>query len=128
MSAKQIVGVAIACFVIFITIVVALFSPLANGLFAPGNDTADDVIGLLLAILILSVIGILMVTFVIACCQLAKRLGHEQSAGLLLLIPLVNLVVFFLWAFTESPNEKRIARLKRTQKSTSARPLIDGAN
>ncbi|MCS7468719.1 hypothetical protein NZK35_18860 [Stieleria sp. ICT_E10.1] len=123
MSRKQIIVAAIACFVFFVAIFVILLSPLASGLFASGNDTADDVIGLVVAILVLSATGILAVTLVIACCQLAKRLGYEQSAGLLMLIPAVNLIVFFVWAFTESPNEKKISRLKRAQKSSSTAPF-----
>ena len=128
MSRKQIIVAAIACFAFFVTIFVILFSPLANGLFASGNDTVDDVIGLVVAILVLSANGILAVTLIIAWCHLAKGLGYEQSAGLLLLIPLINLVVLFLWAFTESPNEMKISKLKRTQKSTSTPILSHGAN
>ena len=128
MSRKQIIVAAIACFVFFVAIFVILFSPLANGLFASGNDTVDDVIGLVVAILVLSATGILAVTLIIACCQLAKRLGSEQSAGLLLLIPGVNLIVLFAWAFTESPNERKISQLKRTRISTSTNPLDANVN
>lgn len=128
MSRKQNIVAAIACFVFFVAIFVILFSPLANGLFASGNDTVDDVIGLVVAILVLSATGILAVTMVIACCQLAKRLGYDPIAGLLLLIPLVNFVVFFQWAFTESPNEKKMSKLKRAQKSSSTKPFSHDAD
>lgn len=128
MPGKQLISVSIACFVCFIGVFVILFSPLANGFFASGNDTADDVIGLLVAVLVWSVTGILAVALVIACCQFAKRLGYEQSAGLLLLIPAVNLIVFLVWAFTESPNEKKIAKLKRAQNAASPQLFSDGGS
>jgi hypothetical protein len=64
--------------------------------------------GLLMGIAILFGSGAFGVTWVVACCYLSKRLGYDLYAGLLLVIPVVNVLVFFYWAFNESPNERKI--------------------
>ncbi len=63
---------------------------------------------LLLTGLVLAGIAALGITSIIACYQLGKRLGYDLYAGLLLLIPGVNLFVFCYWAFKESPTERKI--------------------
>lgn len=75
----------------------------------------DDVLGLLFGILVLFGSAALGITWIIACCYLSKRLGYDSYAGLLLLIPLVNVFVFFYWAFKESPNERRLRQRSAQQ-------------
>jgi hypothetical protein len=93
-----------------ITALVLIFSPLTSQLLEPGDnsDWLEDVLGLILFVLTLFSISLLGITSIIACCQLGKRLGYDLYAGLLLLIPGVNVLIFFYWAFKESPNERRL--------------------
>ena len=79
-----------------------------------------DILGGLAALLIFVMIPALAVASIIAWCQIAKRLGYDLYAGLLMLIPVVNLVVFFYGAFWESPNERRIRMLKDTNSRQAA--------
>lgn len=79
-----------------------------------------DILGLLVALLYFVVFPALAVVSIIAWCQIAKRLGYDLYAGLLMLIPVVNLLVFFYWAFRESPNERRIQSLKDTNSRQAA--------
>ena len=51
------------------------------------------------------------VVWIVAWCFMTKRLGYTPMAGLLLLIPVVGFICFLCWAFTESPNERKIRRL-----------------
>ena len=97
-----------------ITVAVLLFSPLSNQLFNPGSNTdwIEDILGLLFLVLTLFGISVLAITSIIACCQLGKRLGYDPYAGLLLLIPGVNVFIFFYWAFKESPNERKLRMLR----------------
>lgn len=89
---------------------VLLFSPLTNNLFAANGNLMDDALGLLIGIVMLSCLTALGITSIVAFCYLGKRLGYDLYSGLLLLIPGVNLVVFFLWAFKESPNERKLQK------------------
>lgn len=104
---------AIAAFVL-------AFSPLSKNLFdsSGGANRMDDILGLLIGILILFGGGAFGITWIIACCYLSKRLGYDLYAGLLLIIPVVNVIVFFYWAFKKSPNERKLDKL-RTQKQRS---------
>ena len=77
-----------------------------------------DILEFLPALVILVGIAVLCVVVIIAWCKLAGRLGYDPMMGILMLIPVVNLVVFLYWAFKESPNEKRI-RILKSQRSGS---------
>lgn len=64
---------------------------------------------LFLFFLFLSVI----VAYGFCCYRLAERLGYDGLMGVLLIVPVVNLVVTFMWAVSESPNEQKIKTLER---------------
>lgn len=92
-----------------------LTSPMSSQLFQPASnsDWLEDLVAFLVLVFMLFGMIALVVTSIIACCHLAKRLGYDLYAGLLLLIPGINVFVFFLWAFKESPNERKLLRLRR---------------
>lgn len=105
---KRFIGwTAIALFSLATTFVFT-FSPLAQ------NLSFGNVLYLLLVALVITVVVGLNITGIVACCMLAKRLGYEQMNGLLLVIPLVNIFVFFYWAFKESPNERKLRKLNQS--------------
>ena len=87
-----------------------MFSLLTGELFSANSDVTDDVLGLLVAIVMLSCATAIRVTMIVACCYLGRRLGYDLYAGLFLLIPGLNVIVFFYWAFKELPNEKKLRR------------------
>ena len=93
---------------------VLAFSPLTKTLFdsSRGGDTLDDVLGLLIGILVLFGTAAIAIIWIVACCYLGKRLGYDLYVGLLLIIPVVNLIVFLYWAFNESPNERRLRQMR----------------
>jgi hypothetical protein len=58
----------------------------------------------------LGIIGIIlylaMIAFFIYCyCRIAGRAGYSPWAGLLMLVPLVNIILIFYFAFTTWPVE-----------------------
>lgn len=53
-----------------------------------------------------------LVIHVFLMCMLAKRLGYTPATGLLALIPCVGHILLFVWAFSESPNEKQLHMLR----------------
>lgn len=64
---------------------------------------------LFLFFLFLSVV----VAYGFCCYRLAERLGYDGLMGVLLIVPVVNVVVTFMWAISESPNELKIKALER---------------
>lgn len=114
MKPRQVIIASIIVGVLVIAAAILLTSPLTRQLLESDSPKAltNAVAGLFLAVTMIAGVAALSITFIIACCYLAKRLGYEMSSGLLLLVPIVNLVVFFSWAFRESPNERK---LRQTQ-------------
>lgn len=45
---------------------------------------------------------------------ISQRLGYSAIVGFLMFVPIVNVFVFLMLAFRESPNEKELRRLRRT--------------
>jgi hypothetical protein len=62
---------------------------------------------------------IILALFAFCCAKIARRLGYDRPwvIGLLMLVPLVNLLVFLVLAFDKSPNEKRLAELATRSQS-----------
>jgi predicted membrane channel-forming protein YqfA (hemolysin III family) len=71
---------------------------------------------------------------IVVAFKLAKRLGYEGTTGLLMMIPVINYIVLAVFAFAESPNERKIRDLERTvsrlESSTGQSPVafLDGRN
>lgn len=59
----------------------------------------------------------LLASAVPAWCFLARRLGYEWTAGLLMLFPVLNLFVLLSWAFWESPHERELRVLRARNES-----------
>jgi predicted membrane channel-forming protein YqfA (hemolysin III family) len=66
-------------------------------------------------------IGMAVFSIVVAV-KLAKRLGYEGTTGLLMMLPVVNYMVLAVWAFAESPNERKIRNLQLTIKHLESNP------
>ena len=75
---------------------------------------------------------VMAILSIVVSFKLAKRLGYEGTTGLLMMIPVVNYIVLAVWAFAESPNERKIRELERTisrlELSTGQSPVafLDG--
>jgi hypothetical protein len=63
--------------------------------------------------------AICWIIYIVACIFMAKRLGYESQPGFLktlgwiFIFALVGPLVLLYWAFTESPNERRLRELER---------------
>jgi len=58
------------------------------------------------------VLGVL-IAYGFCCYRVAQRLGYDGLLGVLLLVPILNFVMMFIWAVSESPNERKLATLQR---------------
>ena len=107
------IGITAVAIFVFTIVVLLTFSPLTKELLASGNVTFYDIAGLIYLAGGATIIAVMAITGIIASCMLARRLGYDQMSGLLLLIPVINVIVFFYWAFRESPNEQKLRMLKQ---------------
>ena len=74
------------------------------------DDTSGAAVGLLIFLILLyvAVIGF----FVWAYVRIIRRSGYSGWWILIGLVPVVNLVMFFLFAFRESPTERELKQLR----------------
>jgi hypothetical protein len=100
---------------------------MSTAIFLDANSTAngsasDMAGGLAAAMAGMGVVGLLivlagLVVGIIAYWRIAEKAGYAGAMSLLMLIPLVNLIIFLIFAFSEWPIE---ARLRMA--GTGARP------
>jgi len=108
MKPFKLIALISACCALAMLGLLLLTSPLLHSPFQ-----ADDWAALLLWTFGAGAVAATAITWILACCKLDARLGYDLYAGLLLLIPVVNLVVFVAWAFRVSPREQELRRLKK---------------
>ena len=76
--------------------------------------------------LILLVLIALYVAFLVwVWVRIAGKAGYNRYLGLLLLIPLVNLVVVIIFAFSEWPVERRLRELEANMKQPVSATVND---
>ena len=72
-----------------------------------------------LIVLFVILAAIIILTAVI-WCKLFSKAGHHWAAGLLMLVPVANVIMPFVLAFGEWPIERELQQLRRQQNKTSA--------
>ena len=83
--------------------------------FAHSNFEPVFVVFFLFAFLISLLITILM-TWVY--CRIFSKAGYSWALGLLMLVPIANIIMPFILAFGEWPVHKELQMLKQQQKQT----------
>jgi hypothetical protein len=71
---------------------------------------AAPLIGMCFMLFIYLVIAVL---FVVVYCKIYSRAGYPWAMGLLMLIPIVNLVMMLILAFSEWPIQKQLRQLQQ---------------
>lgn len=51
---------------------------------------------------------ILVIGIVVAFCRIFRKAGYPWALGLLMFVPILNLILFFVLAFKRWPQERRI--------------------
>lgn len=69
------------------------------------------VLALLFAFVFLVVVAIKL----LICCKIFSKAGYSWALGLLMLIPIVNIIMAFFLAFANWPVQKELRRLKQQQ-------------
>lgn len=68
----------------------------------------------LMPIAIIAIVGVLSLLLMIPWFFIYKKAGFHPAMGCLMFIPIVNLVMMFILAFTEWPIEREMQNLKRS--------------
>jgi hypothetical protein len=72
-----------------------------------------------MSILLLSILLIFLVPLallkVIAICMIFSKAGYSWALGLLMFVPVVNIIIFLVLGFSDWPISKEILRLKQQQ-------------
>jgi uncharacterized membrane protein YhaH (DUF805 family) len=73
------------------------------------------VFALIAAFIVLVVVAIKL----LICCKIFLKAGYSWALGLLMLIPIVNVIMAFFLAFADWPVNKELRSLKQKQNNTA---------
>jgi len=73
------------------------------------------VFAIVLALLFAFVFLVVVAIKLLICCKIFSKAGYSWALGLLMLIPIVNIIMAFFLAFADWPVQKELRRLKQQQ-------------
>jgi len=82
-----------------------------------GPETAP-VVWFVLALLIAFVVLVVTAIKLLICCKIFSKAGYSWALGLLMLIPIVNIIMAFFIAFADWPVQKELRRLRQQNQQT----------
>jgi len=72
----------------------------------------------LLAMFWLFIVLIIVAIKVLIFCKIFSKAGYSWALGLLMLVPIANIIMAFFLAFADWPIQKQLRLLKQQQKNT----------
>ena len=78
-------------------------------------DVGLILLPLLIAFGILMALGVLIVKALI-CCKIFAKAGYCWALGLLMFVPIANIIMIFMLAFGEWPIQRQLRRLEQWQR------------
>ncbi len=79
----------------------------------------EPVFVILLALLIAFITLVILAVKLLICCKIFSNAGYSWALGLLMLIPIVNIIMIFYLAFADWPVNKELRSLKKRQENIS---------
>ncbi|MGA1978968.1 MAG: hypothetical protein ABSG99_00160 [Sedimentisphaerales bacterium] len=76
------------------------------------------VFAILFAFLIAFIVLVIVAVKLLICCKIFSNAGYSWALGLLMLIPIVNVIMAFYLAFADWPIRKELRLLKQKQTNT----------
>jgi hypothetical protein len=73
------------------------------------------VFAIVFAFLVAFVVLVAVAIKLLICCKIFSKAGYSWALGLLMLIPIVNIIMAFFLAFADWPVQKELRRLKQQQ-------------
>jgi uncharacterized membrane protein YhaH (DUF805 family) len=75
-------------------------------------------VAILIAFLIAFVVLVILAVKLLICCKIFANAGYSWALGLLVLIPIVNIIMAFYLAFADWPVNKELRSLKQKLSNT----------
>jgi uncharacterized membrane protein YhaH (DUF805 family) len=82
----------------------------------------EPVFAIVIAFLVAFIVLVIVAIKLLICCKIFSKAGYSWALGLLMLIPIVNIIMAFFLAFADWPVNKELRSLKKKQSGTT----IDG--
>lgn len=70
---------------------------------------------ILLALLVAFIALVVLAVKLLICCKIFSNAGYSWALGLLMLIPIVNIIMIFYLAFADWPVNRELRELKKKQ-------------
>ncbi|MCJ7777529.1 MAG: hypothetical protein MUP16_04355 [Sedimentisphaerales bacterium] len=83
-------------------------------------NTIGPTIGVMIALFVLGLITVAITIKAIIFCMIFAKAGYHWALGLLTLIPIACIIMFFVLAFGKWPVRKELEQLRREVKKESA--------
>jgi low affinity Fe/Cu permease len=78
-----------------------------------GEENA--VLTFIFALLIAFVVMVIIAIKLLIICKIFSKAGYSWALGLLMLIPIINIIMAFFLAFADWPVQRELRRLKQQQ-------------
>ncbi|OHB76501.1 MAG: hypothetical protein A2Z25_11395 [Planctomycetes bacterium RBG_16_55_9] len=80
-----------------------------------GPDIGLVLLPLLITFGVLMALGVVIVKALV-CCKIFAKAGYCWALGLLMFVPIVNIIMAFVLAFGEWPIQRQLRRLEQCQR------------
>jgi uncharacterized membrane protein YhaH (DUF805 family) len=78
----------------------------------------EPVFAIIIAFLIAFIVLVIVAIKLLICCKIFSNAGYSWALGLLILIPIVNIIMAFYLAFADWPVNKELRLLRQKQNIT----------
>jgi uncharacterized membrane protein YhaH (DUF805 family) len=79
----------------------------------------EPVFVIVFALLFAFIVLVVLAVKLLICCRIFANAGYSWALGLLMLIPIVNIIMAFYLAFADWPVNKELRELKKKQENIS---------
>ena len=83
-------------------------------------ETFPDVLIIFTLVVLLVVLAVAVILTAVIWCKLFSKAGHNWALGLLMLVPISNIIMPFILAFGEWPIQKELQQLRQQIGRSSA--------
>jgi uncharacterized membrane protein YhaH (DUF805 family) len=84
---------------------------------AERGPQAEPLVWFVFALLVAFIVLVIVAIMLLICCKIFSKAGYSWALGLLMLIPIVNIIMAFFLAFANWPVQKELRRLKQQQQT-----------
>ena len=76
------------------------------------------VFNIIFLIFLIPIVMIIIAVKLLICCRIFSKAGYSWALGLLILVPIANIVIFFVLAFAEWPIQRELRSYKQQSQVT----------